>query len=148
MSDGADDVMGVITEQIENRFVMSVAELRRAVAAAPDAHSQATEVVHRYGLLGEAQKILERAEDALVTALGTRPGELDDPVMDLAHQVNAAVAVRDGRAMVVTFLLDPPGRGAGRGPAPAAGRGPALQTCPPARPTTTTAPVTPRGVSR
>ncbi|MFB7270747.1 hypothetical protein [Streptomyces sp. NPDC056244] len=144
MSDSADDVMTVITEQIEKRFGMGLPELRRAVAAAPDANSAATEVVYWHGLLSEAQTVLERAEDELVTVLHTRQGELDDPAMDLAHQVNTAVAVRDGRAVVITYLLDPdsPGKqnpGASRGPAPAAGHRPALRTSPPARPATTTA---------
>ncbi|WP_367437989.1 hypothetical protein [Streptomyces celluloflavus] len=131
--------MGVITEQIERRFHMSLPELRRAVAAAPQAHPEATDVVHWHGLLTKAQEALETAEDALVAVLGAEPGELDDPAMNLARQVNAAVSVRDGRAMVVRFLLDPdaPGKrgpGAWRGAVQAAGRGPALPTSPPVRP--------------
>ncbi|MFK4222205.1 hypothetical protein [Streptomyces sp. NPDC019890] len=135
MPDGVDDVMGVITEQFEARFQMSLPELRQAVAAEPQANREATEVVHWHGLLVEAQRALEKAEDDLVGVLSTEPGELDDPAMDLAHQVNSAVSVRDGRAMVVRFLLDrnAPGKrgpGAWRGASPAASRGPALQTSP------------------
>jgi hypothetical protein len=137
----ADDVMGVITQQIEARFQMPVDDLRRAVTAAPQANTEATSVVHWYGLLAEAQGVLEVAEDALVTVLGTVLGELDDAAMELAHQVNAAVGVRDGRAMVVKYLLGPnaPGKrgpGAWRGASPAASRGPALPTTPPSLPST------------
>ncbi|WP_405889810.1 hypothetical protein OG427_07100 [Streptomyces sp. NBC_00133] len=148
MPDGVDDVMGVITEQIEARFQMSLLELRQAVAAEPQANREATEVVHWHGLLVEAQRALEKAEDDLVGVLSTEPGELDDPAMDLAHQVNSAVSVRDGRAMVVRFLLDPGKRGPGawRGASPTASRGPALQTSPPARPVAPAASV--RGVTR
>lgn len=135
----SEDVMGVITERIEDRFQMPLADLRRAVQAAPQANPDATSVVHWYGLLTEAQGALESAEDALVEALGAQPGELDDPVMELAHQVNAAVAARDGRAMVVDYLLDPlaPGKrgpGAWRGAGPAARRAPALPTSAPVLP--------------
>ncbi|MGP9017615.1 hypothetical protein ACT1U9_04290 [Streptomyces sp. BR1] len=136
MSDTADDVMGVITQQIEARFQMPLADLRRAVAAAPHANNDATVVVKWYGMLAEAQAVLEKAEDALVAALDSAPGDvLDDPVMALAHQVNTAVAVRDGRAMVVRHYTDPnsPGRrgpGAWRGAAAASRRSPALQTAP------------------
>ncbi|MCC3775877.1 hypothetical protein [Streptomyces sp. UNOB3_S3] len=150
MPDDADDVMGVITQQIEARFQMSLPELRQGVAAAPHANQQATEVVHWHGLLSQAQAALERAEDALVATLAQDPVPLDDPAMDLAHQVNAAVTARDGRAMVVRFLLDPaaPGKhgpGTWRG-AMATGRRPALQTSPPMRPATAAIPV--RGAAR
>ncbi|MFK8911829.1 hypothetical protein [Streptomyces sp. YS-3] len=136
MPDDADDVMGVITQQIEARFQMPLAALRRAVAAAPRANDDATVVVKWYGMLAEAQEALSKAEDALVAALDTAPGDvLDDPVMALAHQVNAAVAVRDGRAMVVRHYTDPnsPGRrgpGAWRGAETAPRRSPALTTAP------------------
>jgi len=149
--DETDDVMGVITEQIEARFQMSLPELCRAVAVAPQAHREATQVLHWYRLLTESQAALEKAEDDLVAVLGTQPGELDDAAMDLAHRVNAAVAARDGRAMVVRYLIDPdaPGRrspGVWRG-APAAARpGPSLQTSLPARPAVPTASA--RGVAR
>ncbi|PJN30985.1 hypothetical protein CG747_45275 [Streptomyces sp. CB02959] len=151
MRDDTDDVMGLIAQRIEDRFQMPLADLRRAVGAAPQANPEATSVVHWHGLLTEAQGALEKAEDALVGVLSTTPGELDDPAMKLAHQVNAAVAVRDGRAMVVNHLLDPnaPGKrgpGAWRGAEPAARRGPALPTTPPALPHTQGVPV--RGATR
>ncbi|MEU7646285.1 hypothetical protein [Streptomyces huasconensis] len=136
MSDDADDVMGVITQQIEARFQMPLADLRRAVAAAPHASNDATVVVKWYGMLAEAQEGLEKAEDALVAALDRAPGHvLDDPVMELAHQVNAAVAVRDGRAMVIRHYTDPNsvgrrGPGAWRGADAAVRPSPALQTAP------------------
>ncbi|KPC62717.1 hypothetical protein ADL29_17975 [Streptomyces chattanoogensis] len=131
--------MGVITQQIEDRFQMPLADLRRAVAAAPRANDDATAVVKWYGLLTEAQEALEKAEDALVVVLDSTPAELDDPAMALAHQVNAAVAVRDGRAMVVRHYLDPHsvgrrGPGAWRGATSAPRRGPALQTTAAPRP--------------
>ncbi|MEV5878039.1 hypothetical protein AB0L75_28200 [Streptomyces sp. NPDC052101] len=151
MPDDADDVMGVITQQIEARFQMPLEDLRRAVTAAPRANTEATKVVHWYGLLTEAQGALETAEDALVAVLEATTSELDDPAMELAHQVNAAVAVRDGRAMVVNYVLDPnaPGKrgpGAWRGTAPAARRGPALPTTPPAVPSAPSAGI--RGAAR
>ncbi|MFC7217601.1 hypothetical protein ACFQLX_05340 [Streptomyces polyrhachis] len=152
MLDYSEDVMGVITERIEDRFQMPLADLRRAVAAAPQANPDATTVVHWYGLLAETQQALDTAEDALVKALGTQPGDvLDDPAMELAHQVNAAVASRDGRAMVVKYLLDPnaPGKrgpGVWSGAAPAARRAPALPTSPPTPPSVHNTAV--RGVTR
>ncbi|TCR22984.1 hypothetical protein [Streptomyces sp. BK205] len=152
MLDASEDVMGVITERIEDRFQMPLADLRRAVEAAPQANPEATTVVHWYGLLAETQQALDTAEDALVEALGTQqPDVLDDPVMELAHQVNAAVAARDGRAMVVKYLLDPnaPGKrgpGAWRGASPAARRAPALPTSPPTLPSARN--TTARGATR
>ncbi|MET9294355.1 hypothetical protein [Streptomyces sp. NPDC003077] len=140
----AEDVMGVITQQVENRFRMPLDELRRAVTAAPQANREATATVHWYGLLAQAQAALERAEDALVEALGTEPGELADPVMDLAQQVNAAVAVRDGRAVLVQYLLDPDASNGRRGrqEVHVGGRQrPALTTTPPTLPATATVPV-------
>ncbi|PZG80529.1 hypothetical protein C1I97_35770 [Streptomyces sp. NTH33] len=153
MSDDAEDVVGVLTEQIEQRFGMSIGELKTAVAAAPDANRQATDVVRWHGLLTESQTALERAEDDLLRALETQPSEVDDPTMDLAHRVNAAVTARDGRAMVVRWLLDPDAPGK-RGPdADRLARldrgrrqGPAVPTSAPARPAT--APATGRGVLR
>ncbi|MEI5100933.1 hypothetical protein RB200_23335 [Streptomyces sp. PmtG] len=127
----SDDVMDVIIQQIEARFRMPLDDLREAVAAAPQASTDAAAVVKWYEMLADAQQVLERAESALVAALDDSPGEvLDDPVMQLAHQVNAAVQVRDGRAMVVRHYLDPhtpsrEGPGAWRGiearPAPRTG---------------------------
>ena len=151
MPEFSEDVMGVVAQRIEDRFQMPLADLHRAVQAAPQANPDATGVVHWYGLLAETQDALDTAEDALVAALGTQPGELDDAVMELAHQVNAAVAARDGRVMVVDFLLDPlaPGKrgpGVWRGAVPAARRAPALTTSAPALPSTHGIPA--RGVTR
>ncbi|QEV10037.1 hypothetical protein CP972_03960 [Streptomyces prasinus] len=143
----------MLTEQIEQRFGMNIGELKAAVTAAPEANRQATDIVRWHGLLTETQTVLERAEDDLLRALETQPSEVDDPTMDLAHRVNAAVSARDGRAMVVRWLLDPDAPGK-RGPA--ADRlarfnrsqrpGPAVPTSAPARPATAT--TTGRGVLR
>ncbi|MFD9715822.1 hypothetical protein [Streptomyces sp. NPDC059076] len=143
MSDASGEVMGVLAARIEERFEMSLPALRRAVMVAPHASPTATETVRWYSLLATAQEAVERAEDALVTVLmNEAPGELDDPAMELAHRVNAAVGIRDGRAMVVRLLLDPqvPGNRS-----PAARRGPTPTTTAPARPAT---PAEARGVSR
>ncbi|MFF0448049.1 hypothetical protein ACFYT4_16840 [Streptomyces sp. NPDC004609] len=156
MSDEADDVMRVLTEQIEARFGMSVPSLRRAVAFAPHASPAAVEVVRWHGLLATAQSALERAEDALVTVLDTVPGDLSedhDRIMHFANRVNESVQIRDGRASVLTFLLDPdaPGKdgpAAWRGAVPAHRRGkPALPTTTPAAPAAPSAPVR-RGAGR
>ncbi|WP_446038044.1 hypothetical protein [Streptomyces sp. SID1121] len=143
-----DDVIGVVAELIESHFRMSLPELRGAVAAAPQANPQASEVVRWYGLLVESQKDLELAEDALVAVLMTEPGELGDPAMDLAHRVNAAVTARDGRVTVIRYLLDPPAPGphVWRGSSRATNQGPALLTSQPAAPATSAAPA--RGVAR
>ncbi|MEV5506588.1 hypothetical protein [Streptomyces orinoci] len=148
MSDDIEDVVGVLTEQIEARFAMSMGELKAAVAVAPAANPEATDVVKWHGLLVESQTVLERAEDELLAALETQPSEVDDPTMDLAHRVNAAVSARDGRAMVVRWLLDPaaPGKQGlaaerlarlGRG----SRQGPAVPTSPAIRPATAATPV-------
>ncbi|AWZ08355.1 MULTISPECIES: hypothetical protein [unclassified Streptomyces] len=136
MPDDLDDVLAAFTQQIQARFQMPLHQLRDAVAAVPEANPDATTVVRWYGHLEEAQVLLSRAEDDLVLALDQAPvGELDDPVMALADRVNALVAVRDGRAMVVRHLLDDnaPGR---RTPGPWRGTlrtGPAIETTPVAR---------------
>ncbi|MFD4119161.1 hypothetical protein ACFWSJ_37685 [Streptomyces niveus] len=144
MNDGSDDdVLGVITEQIETRFEMSLTDLRAAVEASPDASRQATQVVYWHGMLGQAQTALEQAEDNLLAALDTEPGPLGDPVMNLAQRVNAAVAVRDGRALILTYLLEPrPGVSA------AVRRGPALRTSQPAPASVPATPVPAKGVGR
>lgn len=59
------------------------------------------------GLLRESQTVLDQAEDDLLAALESQPSEVDDPTLDLAHRVDAAVTARDGRAMVIRWLLDP-----------------------------------------
>ncbi|QPP05163.1 hypothetical protein G4Z16_00765 [Streptomyces bathyalis] len=133
-----EDVLEVIGRQIEERFQLPLHELGAAIAAAPDDNADARDVLYWYGLLAVSQSALERSENELLAALGTSPEEpLSDAQMDLAHQVNAAVGARDGRAMVVRHLLDPnaPGkqskaiwRGASRAagrPAPRPGNGPA-----------------------
>ncbi|MEK8146240.1 hypothetical protein NKH18_48425 [Streptomyces sp. M10(2022)] len=71
MPDTSEDVMSVLTERIEDRFQMPLADLRRAVEAAPQANPEATTLVHWHGLLAETQQALDTAEDALVEALGT-----------------------------------------------------------------------------
>ncbi|MFF4867230.1 hypothetical protein ACFY3J_37350 [Streptomyces sp. NPDC001231] len=151
VSDGMDDAVGVLTEQIEALFGMNMDQLKAAVDAAPAANPAATDVVKWHGLLLESQTVLERAEDDLLAALETQPSEVDDPTMDLAHRVNAAVTARDGRAMVIRWLLDPNAPGKQgldterlvrfRGTR----RGPAVPTTPP-RPAT--APPAGRGVLR
>ncbi|GAU70722.1 hypothetical protein SSP35_22_00250 [Streptomyces sp. NBRC 110611] len=141
MSDGIEDVVGVLTEQIECRYAMSMDELTAAVAAAPDANPEATDVVKWHGLLTESQAALERAEDRLLGALETRPSEVDDQTRALAHRVTSAVTARDGRAMVVRWLLDPDAPGKQGLAAERLARlsrgsrkGPAVPTSAPARP--------------
>ncbi|MFD7320617.1 hypothetical protein ACFV9D_05920 [Streptomyces sp. NPDC059875] len=153
MSDGIEDVVDVLTEQIEARFGMGMDELKAAVAAAPAANRDATDVVRWHGLLTESQEALERAEDALVAALESQPSEVDDPTMDLANRVNAAVTACDGRALVVKYLLDPHALGKQHLAAerlarltPTTRRGPAVQTSTPVRPAA--APVPDRGAVR
>ncbi|MFJ4689225.1 hypothetical protein [Streptomyces sp. NPDC088789] len=129
MSDDADDVIRVLTERTEARFDMSLPELRRAVTAAPQASAHAVEVVRWHGLLATAQRALERAEDALAAALTPAPeGPVGERVLRLAHRVDEALQIRDGRAVVLTRLLAPhppgtPGPAAGYAPAPSRHRG-------------------------
>ncbi|MGW2046229.1 hypothetical protein ACWCPF_13745 [Streptomyces sp. NPDC001858] len=139
ISDDAEDVVGVLTERIEARFAMDIGQLKAAVAAAPTANPDATGVVRWHGLLVEAQSVLDRAQDDLLAALETQPSEVDDPTMGLAHRVNAAVTARDGRALVVRWLLNPdaPGRkdlAAERHARLRPRTGPAVQTSAPHRP--------------
>ncbi|MFE9905066.1 hypothetical protein [Streptomyces achromogenes] len=143
--DPMDDVVGVLTAQIEARFGMGIDHLKAAVAAAPTADSDATDIVKWHGMLLESQATLDRAEDALVAALESQTSEVDDPTMELAHRVNRAVAVRDGRAMVVRWLLDPNAVGkhglAARQLARFGRRqGPAVSTSPAPRPATVAQP--------
>ncbi|WP_413115433.1 hypothetical protein ACK1X7_20120 [Streptomyces sp. CY1] len=144
-SDEAEDVVDVLTERIEARFATDMDQMKAAVAAAPTANPDATDVVRWHGLLIEAQSDLDRAEDDLLAALETQPSEVDDPTMDLAHRVNAAVTARDGRAMVVRWLLDPDAPGKNDLAAERLARlrhrtGPALQTSAPHQPAGTPAP--------
>ncbi|WP_330434554.1 hypothetical protein OIC43_09365 [Streptomyces sp. NBC_00825] len=145
--DGSDDVVGVLTDRIEARFGMGMDQLKAAVAAAPDANPDATGVVKYHGLLLDSQAVLDRAEDALLAALETQPSEVDDPTMHLAQRVNAAVTTRDGRALVVRWLLDPDAPGKKGLAAERLARlnrgtrkGPAVQTSAPHRPAAVPAP--------
>ncbi|MFC0844708.1 hypothetical protein ACFH04_13465 [Streptomyces noboritoensis] len=129
------EVVALLGEAVEARFGMALPQLARAVKAAPEANPSATQLVHWYGLLAQAQDALEKAEDALVAALETAVGEvLDDPVMELAQQVNAAVEVRDGRAATLRFLLEAPAEQTGTRPRPALRVTTTLPTAAPARP--------------
>ncbi|MET9105016.1 hypothetical protein ABZX29_00320 [Streptomyces zhihengii] len=143
--DGAEDVVGLLTERIEARFGMDLDQLKVAVAAAPTANPDATDVVKWHSLLVEAQSVLDRTEDDLLAALQTQPSEVDDPTMDLAHRVNAAVTTRDGRAMVVKWFLDPDAPGKKDLAAERLARlrprtGPAVQTSAPHQPSGVPAP--------
>jgi len=145
ISDDAEDVVDVLTERIEARFGMDIDQLKAAVAAAPTVNPDATDVVKWHRHLVEAQSALDRAEDDLLAALDTQPSEVDDPTMGLAHRVNAAVSARDGRAMVVRWLLDPDAPGKKGLAAERLARlrprtGPAVQTSAPHRPAGTPAP--------
>lgn len=145
ISDDAEDVVGVLTDRIEARFAMDMYQLKAAVAAAPTANPDATDVVRWHGLLVKAQAVLDRAEDDLLAALETQPSEVDDPTTGLARRLNAAVTARDGRAMVVRWLLDPDAPGKKDLAAERLARlrprtGPAVQTSAPQRPPGTPAP--------
>ncbi|AUH40507.1 hypothetical protein [Streptomyces sp. CMB-StM0423] len=143
--ENADHVVSVLTERIEAQFDMGMGKLKAAVAARPDANPQATSVVKWHGLLIESQEVLDRAEDDLLAALGTQPGEVDDQTTDLAQFVNAAVTARDGRALVVRYLLDPDAPGKQTTPRR---KGPAVQTTAPARPASAPAPTALRAAGR
>ncbi len=128
----------MLTERIEARYDMDMEHLQAAVTAAPAANPDATDIVKWHGHLVAAQAALNRAEDDLLTALETQHSEVDDPTMGLAHRVNAAVATRDGRAIVVRWLLDPDALGK-KAAAELLARlrprtGPAVQTSAPQRP--------------
>lgn len=134
MSDDIGDVVGPITEQIEQRFGLSIEALKIAVEAAPNAHREATVVVRWHELLAESQTALERAEDDLLAALDTQPSEVDDPTLDLAQLVDAAVTIRDGRAVALRLLLEPNTGGTQDVEAERlTRRGPAVPTSPPTR---------------
>ncbi|BDH07194.1 hypothetical protein [Streptomyces seoulensis] len=136
ISDEGQDVVGVLTAHVESYFGMELAQLKAAVVAAPTVNPGATDVVRWHGLLVEAQSVLDRAEDDLLAALETQPDEVDDPTLGLAHRVNAAVVVRDGRAQVLQWLLDPdaPGRKDLAAKRLTRSNGPAVQTSAPPRP--------------
>ncbi|MEW1723819.1 hypothetical protein [Streptomyces sp. NPDC093109] len=145
ISDDAEDVVGVLTERIEARFAMGMDQLKAMVAASPTANPDATDAVTWHGLLVEAQSALDSAEDDLLAALETQPSEVDDPTVGLAHRVNTAVTARDGRALVVRWLLGPDAPGKKDLAAERLTRlrprtGPAVQTTAPHRPAGTPAP--------
>ncbi|MEU1477130.1 hypothetical protein [Streptomyces sp. NPDC005760] len=152
----ADDVLGVLTEQIETRFQMPIAEVRQAVAAAPQASPDAATIVRWHGMLAEAQQVLDQAEDALAEALAQHMDalpddefvELPEHIMQFAYTVNSAHTVREGRAMTVRHLLDPQaiGNRTAVWRSPAARRSPALPTTEPSLPAAGQAPV--RGAVR
>ena len=141
--DSSDEVVGVLTDQIEAHFGMRMDQLKAAVFAVPAANPAATEVVKWHGLLADSQNAVGRAEDALLASLDAPPGEVDDPILGLAYHLNAAVKARDSRAQVVRRLLDPDARGR-KGLAAerlarldrSAHRGPAVQASAPDRPAT------------
>ncbi|MFD3522279.1 hypothetical protein [Streptomyces sp. NPDC058653] len=152
ISDDAEDVVGVLTAQIEKRFAMGIGQLKSEVSLAPAADPEATDLVKWHSLLVASQTALDQAEDALLATLETQPSEVDDPTMDLAHRVNTSVTARDGRALVVRWLLDPDAPGKKD---PAAGqrararRGPAVPTSAPAPgPAQVPAPPAGRGMTR
>ncbi|MFC9745282.1 hypothetical protein [Streptomyces niveus] len=152
ISDGAEDVVDVLTAQIEKRFAMGIGQLKSEVSLAPAADPEATDIVKWHSFLVASQTALDQAEDALLAALEAQPSEVDDPTMDLAHRVNASVTARDGRALVVRWLLDPDAPGK-KDPAAEqlarARRGPAVPTSAPAPgPAQVPAPPTGRGVTR
>ncbi|WP_331452119.1 hypothetical protein [Streptomyces sp. SS162] len=136
--DVGEDVVGVLTARIEAHLGTSMEHLKAVVTDDPATNPYVTDIVKWHGLLLDAQAVLDRAEDELLAALQTQPSEVDDPTMDLAHRVNAAVTARDGRALVVRWLLNPDGPGK-KGPAAErlarlrSRTGPAVQTSP-ARP--------------
>jgi hypothetical protein len=150
----ADDVLAVLTEQIETRFQTPIAELRRAVT--PRANPEAITIVRWHGMLTEAQQVLERAETALAEALARHVEavpdgefvELPEHVMQLADTVNSAHTVREGRAMTLRYFLDPQaiGNRTSAWRSSTARRGPALPTAPPPLPGVPQAPV--RGAAR
>lgn len=113
----SDHVMGVLTQRIEAAFQQPLDDLRRVATATGRAHP-ATEALHWYGLTAEAQTVVDRAENTLLAAIGRAPGELTPSQMAIVHQVNTAVAARDGRAMVLRHLLEPNARRVWRGERP------------------------------
>jgi len=135
----ADGVLEVLAAEVRERFGHSLEDLRTLAAAQPEQVPGASEVLRWFDQVTEAQQFLEDAESALVDVLATAGTDsLTEDQMDLARTVDAAVTVRDGRALVVRFLLDPdaPGKqsGASRGEALGVRRPPALTTGMPPRP--------------
>ncbi len=147
--DVGEDVVGVLTARIEAHLGTSMDHLKAVVTDDPAANPYVTDIVKWHGLLLDAQAVLDRAEDDLLAALETQPSEVDDPTMDLAHRVNAAVTARDGRALVVRWLLDPDAPGKKGIATERLARlrsrtGPAVQTSPARRPAGVPAPAVAR----
>lgn len=137
---GADGVVEVLEAEIRERMGHSLEDLRSLVATQPERAAGAVEVLRWFDQLIEAQQFLDAAEDALVDVLATGSEPLTDDQMELARTVDAAVTVRDGRALVVRFLLNPdaPGKRAAavQGEALGVRRPPALTTSLQPRPAT------------
>ncbi|MFE9686786.1 hypothetical protein [Streptomyces sp. NPDC006285] len=116
MSDDASDgdVVGVLTEQIEGHFGMSMDQLQAVVAAGPVGNpaTTASEVVKWHGMVLDSQAAFDRAEQELFTVLQTGPSEASSPSQDLIDRVAAAAASREGRALVVRWLLKSDASGA------------------------------------
>jgi hypothetical protein len=134
-----DGVLEVLEAEVCERFGRSLEELRALAAAQPERAPGASEVLRWFDQVTEAQQFLEDAENALVDVLVDAGTEaLTEDQMDLAHTVDAAVTVRDGRALTVRFLLNPDAPGKQNGPARVEGLGvrrpPALSTGMPPRP--------------
>ncbi|MFJ9900741.1 hypothetical protein ACIQPR_46200 [Streptomyces sp. NPDC091280] len=152
ISDGTVDVAVVLTEQIEARFGLSMEQMKAAVAAAPDANPDATDIVHWHGLLLESQTVLDRAEHDLMVVLEAQPDPVADRTHALVRRVEAAVVARDGRAQALRWYLDPAvpvQQGLAADPRArirAARRGPAVPTSAPPRPAD--APQAAKGVKR
>ncbi|GHG22138.1 hypothetical protein GCM10017667_67350 [Streptomyces filamentosus] len=139
----------MLTARIEAHLGTSMDHLKAVVTDDPATNPYVTDIVKWHGLLLDAQAVLDRAEDELLAALQTQPSEVDDPTMDLAHRVNAAVTARDGRALVVRWLLNPDAPGK-KGPAAErlarlrSRTGPAVQTSPAGPPAGVPAPAVAR----
>ncbi|WP_225847261.1 hypothetical protein [Streptomyces sp. HPF1205] len=122
----------VLAEEVRERFGHSLQDLRALAVTRPEQVRGASEVLRWFDQLIEAQAFLEDAEDTLVDVLATGSEPLTEEQMELARTVDAAVTVRDGRALVVRFLLNPdaPGKrtGAAQGEALGVRRSPALTT--------------------
>ncbi|MER5202221.1 hypothetical protein [Streptomyces sp. NPDC002825] len=147
--DVGEDVVGVLTARIEAHLGTNMDHLKAVVTDDPAANPYVTDIVKWHGLLLDAQAVLDRAADDLLAALETQPSEVDDPTMDLAHRVNAAVTTRDGRALVVRWLLDPDAPGKKGLATERLARlrsrtGPAVQTSPACRPAGVPAPAVAR----
>ncbi|WP_069463562.1 hypothetical protein [Actinacidiphila rubida] len=148
----ADGVLEVLAAEVRERFGHSLGDLRTLTATEPHRVPGVSEVLRWFDQVTEAQKFLEDAENALVDVLATGDtAPLTEDQMVLAATVDAAVTVRDGRALVVRFLLNPdaPGKqdGRARGEALGVRRPPALTTSMPPR-SATSASASAAGVRR